>query len=150
MSIFSATHMKCCRCRNQHTGADRVDLPSKRFAGVTESTCPKCGCKSYFDCTPQVAWCWASGLIEIGDAMPPDSPNGGGAISIAKGPKYALKGRMEVVARHGIGASEGKLLVPGVPEADGMHAKGDALSKFLAWCNKSKPRDGVIFEKEFL
>lgn len=149
MSAYTIA-VKCCRCRNQHTTGDRVDVPSKRFANATESTCPKCGSRSFYDMTPQVAWCWASGLIEIGDAMPPDSPNGGGAIPIAKGPKYALKGRMEVVVRHGIGASEGKLLVPGVPEADGMWAKGDALSKFLAWCNKSKPRDGVIFEKAFV
>ena len=148
---FNNTPVKCCRCRHQHTTGQRVDVPSKKFLGLdaTDSTCPRCGGKSYYDCTPQVAWCWASGLIEIGDAMPPDAPDGGGAIPIATGPKYALKGRISAVARHGIGASAGKLLVPGVPEAEGMRAKGDALSAFLAWCNKSKPRDGVVFDKGF-
>lgn len=141
------TSVKCCRCRNLHTAADRVDVPSKKFANATESACPKCSARSFYDMTPQVAWCWASGLIEIGDSMPPSSSDGGGAIQIATGPKYALKGYIEHEARHGYGASEGKLLVPGVPEADGMKAKGDALEQWLDWINKRRPRDGVLFSK---
>lgn len=142
MSIFNTTPMKCCRCRNQHTGADRVDLPSKRFAGATDSTCPKCGCKSYFDCTPQIAWCWASGLIEIGDELPSGVP-----LEIARGPKYAIRPQLEVYARHGQGESTGKLLVPGIPEANDQLEAVQALEKWLDWINTRKHRDGVRFSK---
>lgn len=98
---------------------------------------------------PQVAWCWASGLIEIGDKLPPDGPNGGGAIQIAAGPAAALKLRLEVLARHGKGASDGQLLVPGVPEADTQQEKGDALAAWLKWCRASGARDCVKFAREF-
>lgn len=128
--------------------SDWIDVPSKRFSGCTEGTCPRCGCKSYYDCTPQVAWCWASGLIEIGDAMPPDSPDGGGAIEIARGPKYALRAQLSVLARHGKSASAGMLLVPGVPEREDGKDKADALADWLAWCGASRStRDGVTFAK---
>ena len=139
--------VKCTRCRHACMESDWIDVPSKRYGGCTEKTCPRCGCKSYYDCRPQVAWCWATGLIDIGDSMPTDSADGSGAIEIARGPKYALKGRLEVVARHGY--TKGQLLVPGVPEADSQEAKGDALAAWLAWCGKRKNRDGVIFAKEF-
>lgn len=142
------TSVKCSRCRHACMLSDWLDVPHKKFAGCTEKACPRCGCKSYFDMTPQVAWCWASGLIEIGDALPTANAGGGGAIEIARGPKFALKGQLSVFARHGQGASNGKLLVPGVPEADGEHAKGDALAEWLAWCGKRKGRDGVTFSKE--
>lgn len=139
--------VKCTRCRHACMESEWTDMPSKRFGGCTEKTCPRCSCKTYYDMTPQVAWCWASGLIEIGNKVPPDGPDGSGAIVIASGPKAFLKGRLEVVARHGMGASEGKLLVPGVPEAEGQDAKGDALLVFLAQCGKRKGRDGVVFTK---
>ena len=139
--------VKCTRCRHACMESDWIDVPSKRYGGCTEKTCPRCGCKSYYDMTPQVAWCWATGLIEIGDSLPPDGSDGGGAIEIARGPKCALKVRLEVVARHGQGASRGKLLVPGVPEADGQQAKGDALAEWLAWCSKSRRSDGVKFSR---
>lgn len=135
--------VKCTRCRHSCMESDWIDVPSKLFGGCTQKTCPRCGCKSYYDCTPQVAWCWASGLIEIGDAMPPDGPQGGGAIEIARGPKFALKGQLGVLARHGQGASSGKLLVPGIPEATLRPL--DALAQWLAWCGKRKNRDGVTF-----
>lgn len=96
----------------------------------------------------QVAWCWASGLIEIGDQAPGDSTDGGGAIVIATGPKSSLKGVLSAVARHGMGASAGKLLVPGVPEAGTQKDAADALSAWLSWCAKNngkKHRDGVQF-----
>ena len=137
--------VKCTRCRHSCMESGWLDVPSKRYGGCTQKTCPRCGCKSYYDCTPQVAWCWATGLIEVGDAMPVGSPDGSGAIEIARGPKYSLKGHLAVVARHGKGASAGKLLVPGVPEAEGECAKSDALDEFLAWCAKRKNRDGVVF-----
>lgn len=138
--------VKCTRCRHARMESAWLDMPSKRFGGCTEKTCPRCGCRSYYDCTPQVAWCWSTGLIEIGDTLPADGPGGSGPIEIARGPKYALKGLLEVVARHGY--TKGQLLVPGVPEAEGQQAKGDALSMWLAWCGKRKNRDGVTFAKE--
>lgn len=147
--------VQCTRCRNKHMESERGS--KQRRSGpddgiaVYESVCPRCSCTSYYDLTPQVAWCWASGLIEIGDAMPVGSPDGSCAIEIARGPKYSLKGHLAVVARHGKGESAGKLLVPGVPEADGaiQDAKLDAFWTWLAWCNKRKGRDGVVFSKEF-
>lgn len=144
--------VRCTRCRNEHGHAARVSKPRKVKPGgiaMSDLVCPACGCKSFYDITPQVAWCWASGLIEVGDQPPADSPQGGGAIVIARGPKYALKLQIAAVARHGQGESAGHLLVPGVPEAQGQKAKGDALAAFLAWCNKRKPKDGVVFAKEY-
>ncbi|KAF7600666.1 MAG: hypothetical protein CGU28_03190 [Candidatus Dactylopiibacterium carminicum] len=137
--------VKCTRCRHQCPSSDWVNIPSKRFSGCTEKTCPKCGCRSYFDMTPQVAWCWASGLIEIGDQLPADAPDGGGAIEICAGPKFALKGTLAALARRGY---EGQLLVPGVPEASGQRKKADALAAWLNWCakgNGKKSSDGVVF-----
>lgn len=143
--------IKCTRCRHSMTFADLVPLPRPRRSPhdivLTDHACPRCGCRSYYDCTPLIAWCWASGLIEIGATLPPDGPNGGGAIEVARGPAYALKGRLGVVARHGQGASAGRLLVPGVPEADNQRAKGDALGVWLTWCGRRKSRDGVIFAR---
>ena len=142
MSAFNIP-VKCTRCRNRHTTSERVDVPSKRWANATESTCPKCGCKNWYDMTPQIAWCWASGLIEIGTELPDSN-----AIEIARGPKFALKGQVSVVARHGYGETEGKLLVPGVPEAENQAAGLEALYQWLKWINKRKARDGVVFAKE--
>ncbi len=142
--------VRCCRCRHEHGERARVSVPRKTKPGaiqMSDTACPRCGCKSFYDITPQVAWCWASGLIEIGDTLPTDGPKGGGAIEIARGPKFALKGQIDVVARHGKGESAGCLLVPGVPEAEGQKAKGDALAAFLAWCNTRKPKDGVVFNR---
>lgn len=130
--------------------SERVSkAPTRGGLGLTVQVCPKCRSESYFDMREQVAWCWATGLIEIGDALPADGPDGGGAIEIARGPKFALKGQLAALARHGIGASEGCLLVPGVPEADDQEAKGDALSAFLYRCNRRTPKDGVVFAKAF-
>lgn len=75
-----------------------------------------------------IAYCWATGLIEFGDQVPE------GALSIASGAPQLLRAVISVRARHGKGASEGKLLVPGVPEAPSDQAKGDALQAWLAWC----------------
>ena len=141
----TSTPVKCTRCRHACDLSDWLNVPHKKFSGCTEKACPRCGCKSYYDMTPQVAWCWATGLIEIGDSLPPDGPDGGGAIEIARGPRCALEARLAVAARHGQGASRFKLLVPGVPEAEGQEAKGDALAEWLAWCRKSKRSDGVTF-----
>lgn len=142
--------IKCTRCRHMHTEAERISLPRPRRSTseiqMSDTVCPRCGGKSYYDCTPQVAWCWASGLIEMGESMPPDSPGGGGAIEIARGPKYALKAQIGVRARRGYGDGRGQLLVPGVPEAPTQKAKADALARWLRWCGERKARDGVVFE----
>lgn len=97
---------------------------------------------------PQVAWCWASGIIEIGDKAPVGKADGGGCIEIASGPKSYLTGMLGAMARHGQGASAGKLLVPGVPEAPTQDAAADALDEWLNWCakgNGKKHRQGVRF-----
>jgi hypothetical protein len=142
-NVASDIPVQCTRCRNQHKESERqlTDVGSGNWARV----CPRCSCRSYFDIRPQVAWCWASGLIEIGDesALPE------GAILIARGPKAFLLGTIAVFARQGGGASEGKLLVPGIPEAeDCQKARGDVLAKWLKWCagnNGHKGRYGVVF-----
>ena len=90
------------------------------------------------------AWCWASGLIEFG----PQSEVPSGAIKIAEGRERPLRYAVATAARHGRGASEGKLLVPGVPEAESQIAAADALATWLKWCdqgNGMKHRNGVIF-----
>lgn len=143
--------VKCTRCRHMHLESDRLSKPRPRRSAseieVADRVCPKCNAKPYYDCTPQVAWCWASGLIEIGDQAPADNEDGSGAIKIATGPKYALKGCIEVLARHGRGDSEGKLLVPGVPEAEDQRSGTEALADWLEWCsgNRRARRDGIQF-----
>ena len=140
--------VKCTRCRHKCMESDWIAVPMTGHPDCREHTCPRCGCRSYYNLTPLVAWCWASGLIEIGEAMPAASADGGGPIQIASGPSFALRGKLSTLARHGKAASEGKLLVPGVPEAQGQQAKADALAFWLAWCDKRKGRDGVQFAGE--
>lgn len=142
--------VKCTRCRHQCMESDWHDKPVKASGSIsmTEKVCPKCKCKDYYDMRPQWAYCWASGLIEIGDKAPEASADGSGAIVIANGPKSSLYGVLEVLARLGRGASVGKLLVPGVPEAETPEEKADALGKWLNWCaqgNGKKHRHGVEF-----
>ncbi|MYM32238.1 host nuclease inhibitor protein [Duganella sp. CY15W] len=96
---------------------------------------------------PQAAWCWASGVIEFGaeTEVPEDS------ILIAYGPKAHLFNEVSIMARRGRGASEGLLLVPGVPEAANQRAGADALAKWLEWCAKGNgraSRHGVKFMTE--
>lgn len=125
-----------------HNESERISVPYKSDPSMSELVCPKCRCKSFFDMTPSFAWAWASGFIEIGDTVPDD------AIKIAEGVQCRLKNQVGVLARHGQGRSAGRLLVPGVPEADTQEAKGDALAKWLEWCargNGTKHRNGVVF-----
>ena len=151
---MSSRPLQCTRCKHEHTDDQLVSRPRKARSAVSievsDLVCPRCGCKTSYDLTPQVAWCWASGLIEIGDAMPADGPDGGGAIRIAQGPKAFLKPRLEVFARHGYGASDGRLLVPGGPEATTQVAKAVALAAWLARCGMSAAarRDRIEFDKE--
>lgn len=129
--------VKCCRCRHQCMVSEWHSAPHKHIQGCTQSVCPRCGCQSYYDQRPQVAWCWASGLIEIGDAMPEDKPDGG-AIKVADGPKSELDLAIGVLARHGY--KHGVRLVPGVPEAGDEAAAGSALAEWLRWCQKGGKR----------
>lgn len=140
--------VKCRRCRRQMSEGDLVDKDkrSRPARGLIARVCPSCGCEHFHDMTPQVAWCWRSGRIEIGDKLPDNDEDGGGPIEIAGGPKYALKGRLEVVARHAY--ERGVLLVPGVPEAENDQAAVKALADWLKWCGMGRPRDGITFAKE--
>lgn len=134
--------VKCTRCRNEHRESERDDVLIKGFSFGTRSVCPQFGCHSYYDMRPYIAWCFASGLIEFGE--PGDCPEG--AIVVATGPKTEVVFRVGVLARHGY--EHGVLLVPGVPEADGQQAKGDALEQWLSWCARSngkKSSKGVTF-----
>lgn len=94
---------------------------------------------------PVHAWAWQSGLIEIGREVPE------GALSFATGMDAPLRQRLDVLARHGQGKSEGQLLVPGVPEAEnkfGKFGKVDALIAWVDWCAKGNGEtesNGVIF-----
>lgn len=139
--------VKCSRCRHQCMESNWIGRATK-IPGLTEKVCPKCGCRSYYDMRPQLAWCWASGLIELGSELPAESADGSGAILIAKGPKSNLHGVLAVVARHGLGKSVGKFLVPGVPEASDQAKAIQALDNWLIWCakgNGKKSRGDVEF-----
>lgn len=134
--------VQCTRCRSKHKVSERELQPVGE--GRWKRVCPRCRCQSCFDIRPQVAWCWASGLIEMGD----EETLPAGAILIANGPKAYLSGAIAALSRIGRGASEGKFLVPGVPEANSDKAKGDALATWLKWCarnNGHKGRHGVVF-----
>jgi hypothetical protein len=89
------------------------------------------------------AWCWQSGLIEIGRELPE------GALMVATGRHRDLERILEVLARHGKGKLKGTLLVPGVPESHG-NKKVDALTAWLQWCNersvmRAPGAAGVVF-----
>jgi predicted nucleic-acid-binding Zn-ribbon protein len=140
--VASDIEVQCVRCRNRHQQSERVRLGGND--GMSMLACPRCSCRSFLDIRPQAAWCWASGLIEIGD----ESASPADAILFARGPKAFLTGTIAVLARSGQGASEGKYLVPGVPEADDQEAGCTALIKWVKWCagnNGHKGRHGVVF-----
>ena len=91
---------------------------------------------------PVHAWAWQSGLIEFGREVPE------GALSFAAGMDTPLRKRVAALARHGQGKSEGKLLVPGVPEAETELGQVDALIAWVDWCTKGngeKESGGVVF-----
>jgi len=93
------------------------------------------------------AYAWRSGRIDIA------SPNAkasdiNGAIPVASGPLRALRRSLSIVARHGRGDSDGVLLVPGVPEADGEDEKAAALREWINLCAKRNGQlqsHGVVF-----
>lgn len=83
-----------------------------------------------------VAFGWASGLIEIGPRKRP------GACVICRGEEEAVTSLMNAAARHGRGQSEGKLLVPGVPEASDRRKAMDAFIAFVGWLEE-RGADGI-------
>lgn len=89
------------------------------------------------------AFAWASGLIEFTTRVRrPHVP--AGALPIATAEAKPLRSIVECIARHGQGASRGKLLVPGIPEADMM--KYDPLTKLIEFkdaVHKCLKRRGV-------
>jgi hypothetical protein len=124
--------------------SERVPKPDLKCRGLSNLVCPCCGARSYYNMKPLVAWCWASGLIEIGETVPE------GAIKFAHGPKSNLETLISALARHGKGASEGKLIVPGIPEAADQQAAGDALQAFIDWAGKGRnaKKLGVVFSSQ--
>lgn len=142
----NAIPVQCCRCRNKHMHDERDEKATA--SGVITLVCPRCGAKDYYDLTVTYAWCYQGGVIEIGETVPEDDQEGGGAIVFAKGPKSFMHSRLSTVARHGYGAGAGKLLVPGVPESDDPKERLDALIDWVEWCAKDNGRkgsNGVVF-----
>ncbi|WKA31576.1 host nuclease inhibitor protein [Bradyrhizobium roseum] len=88
------------------------------------------------------AWCFPSGLIEFGTAVPK------GAIVFARGPEKQLREFIDVNARHArvIGGRRGRmpgtvqLLVPGIPEADSQLAALEALCRWVKWIGINPPK----------
>lgn len=94
---------------------------------------------------PVHAWAWESGLIEFGREVPE------GALSFATGMDRPLRQLVDARARHGMGKSEGKLLVPGVPEVSSSAKKLVAFDAWVNWCAKSNGRpdlEGVVFARK--
>ena len=75
------------------------------------------------------AYVWASGVIQFTTpkrrTRVPD-----GAIAIARGPNKRVRMACLVAARLGMGKSSGKLLGPGIPEAESQQEALAALSEF--------------------
>jgi hypothetical protein len=90
------------------------------------------------------AWCWASGLIEFKGHLPVEE----GAVAFASGPKRALERAVNVVSRHGLGASAGKRLVPGIPEAKDQQDGMTALILWVNWCAEGPAAHGVVFSAD--
>lgn len=78
-----------------------------------------------------VAYCWASGEIEIA-AETEDFEVPEGVIAFARGEDGALRARLSARARHGY---DGRLLVPGLPEISGedLSQALDSLNQWLGW-----------------
>ena len=125
--------IKCCRCRHEHKESDRGEVPSKRIARAYQSICPKCGAHSYFDMTPQVAYCWSTGEIEFGDEKAEES------IALATGPKCELKPFIASIAR--LAYDGHTLLVPGLPEADELRTRLAAVHEFIEQIRKREGRN---------
>lgn len=145
MSKANDILVKCTRCRNVHMESQRVSKKNLQH-GWDDLRCPRCGCNSFYNMQPQVAWCWRSGEIQTGDAMPLNNSDGSGAIKIAEGPKSELELMLNVLARSS--RTHPGWLVPGVPEAEDGDIAIDALIEWIDRCAtpKSKSWPGVKFE----
>ncbi|MDO8776576.1 MAG: hypothetical protein Q7K57_49260 [Burkholderiaceae bacterium] len=92
---------------------------------------------------PIYAYCWQTGLIDFGPVIPE------GALGFAKGLEMPLRQVVSTLARHGQGRSDGKLLVPGVPEApEHSPERVDALIAWQAQCARGDGKEGrygVVF-----
>lgn len=137
--------VQCCRCKNKHMHSERESV-YKPKKGWSSSVCPRCGAESFYNMEPLVAWCWASGLIGVGDEMPPDSADGGSAIKIALGPKSQL---MYALLRFAIQGCGNEFFVPGVSDRKTQREAGDALSIWLDSCSKLAKRSKVLGEVVF-
>lgn len=69
-----------------------------------------------------MAYCWASGLIEFGEALPE------GALPIVTGNAVRVRETVTVLARHAYNNKD--LLVPGIPEAASQNEARVALVRF--------------------
>lgn len=130
--------VKCCRCRHEHMQSERISVQDKKHSNWSHLVCPRCRAKTVFNMSPTVAWCFASGKIELGNSD--DMPDG--AILIARGVNYRLSAVISTLARHAYNSLD--LLVPGVPEASDQREALAALTKWLAWC-RAKKHPGVEF-----
>ncbi|ECQ3654987.1 host nuclease inhibitor protein [Salmonella enterica subsp. enterica serovar Thompson] len=75
-----------------------------------------------------VAYAWASGLIEFGQACP------GGALPILIGEENSVRERVDVLARHSRTSDD--IFVPGIPEAASQDEGMNALTRFVKELNK--------------
>lgn len=69
------------------------------------------------------AYCWRGGIIEFGPRIPD------GALPIDRGTERSVRRRVEPLARRGY---DGRLLVPGIPEAAGDVEALEAYQRFEA------------------
>lgn len=118
--------IKCTRCKRIGMHSELEDVYSKKYGGCYEKVCPKCSCRSYYDYSPWFAWCWPSGVIEMGSTPPADKPDGSGCIVFAGGPRCELEGVIRTVAQRDY--RDGTLLIPGTLNAD-----ADTVEIVRAW-----------------
>lgn len=81
-----------------------------------------------------IAYCYQSGHIEFGKRLPE------GAITLTQGTAKEVRHKILGAVRWSYpskpGAGDEVMLVPGIPEADTLDKKLEALSKFIDWINK--------------
>lgn len=93
---------------------------------------------------PLTAWVTPDGLIDFGTQVPE------GALKFATGMDRMLRDQVSAAARHGKGNWKGRLIVPGIPEANTQRQKMTALTAWVDWRAKGngKPHShGVIFNR---
>ncbi len=126
------------------TAAARLGLKALGASFVSAEKVRAAGDDWQLNAEQHAAWCWPSGLIEIGPEAPAET------VIFATGFDRPLREVLDIVARHGKGKGAGQLLVPGIPEADSDHEKLAALTVWIDWCAKrnGSPRAlGVVFTR---